>query len=249
MTNDSKQSSWRFELKYRINTLEYNKLRIAIRPFMKCDYFTQIAPPEGYLVRSLYYDTYDYKLYHEKMNGDHERIKFRLRSYSKEINGNSVIRAEMKVRRGNAMEKHGVLITMDEYLFFINKKCWPENTNPVLNEFERYRHLWALEPQILVQYFREGYEDRVKDGIRITFDHKVCALHSDTLFPTNEFFYRSLQHYNVVMEIKCRNNQPVWLRDLIRNYGLRWVANSKYTQSIQSARNDLYYPNGVVIVR
>jgi len=243
------QSTWRFELKYRISAFDFQRLRIAIRPFMVKDHFTLKAPPGGYLVRSLYYDTYDYRAYHEKMSGDHERIKFRIRTYSKEFKANPLIRAEMKVRKGNAMEKHGVLVSPDDYLCFMQKKYWPIKDNPVLQEFERYMHLWALQPKVLIQYYREGYQDREKEGIRITFDRQVSGAHSDSLFPNYPVFFRSLQPNTVILEIKCKNKQPIWLRDLIRNYGLRWVANSKFTQGIQSARKDLYHPNGVVIVR
>lgn len=245
----SKQSAWRFELKYRISILEFYKLRNAIIPFMRRDFYTRIAPPGGYMIRSLYYDTYDYRAYHEKMNGDHERIKFRLRTYSSVPDTNTFIRAEMKVRKGNAMEKHGAPITMDDYSYFIQRKHWPDNNNPILQEFERYVHLWNLHPKTLIQYFREGYEDREKTGIRITFDQKIFGSHSDILFPKAPVFFRNLQPQAVVLEIKCKHSQPVWLRDLIRNHGLRWVANSKFTQSIQSSRKDLYHPNGIVYIR
>jgi hypothetical protein len=249
LSHDTKQSSWRFELKYRISAYEYHKIRIAILPFMRRDHFTQISPADGYMIRSLYYDTYDYRSYHEKMNGDHERIKFRMRTYSKDMTDNPFIRVEMKVRKGNAMEKHGVPVTADDYRFFMQQKHWPENSNPILHEFERYLHLWDLKPQILIQYYREGYEDREKDGIRITFDHKVCAAHSDTLFPDSHMFFRDFLPHTVILEIKCRHKHPAWLRDLIRNYGLRWVANSKFTQGLQAARKDLYHPGDIVIIR
>ena len=243
-------SAWRFELKYRINVFEFQQLRIAVRRFMKQDHYTAIAPPgQGYMVRSLYYDTYDYRSYHEKMNGDHERIKFRIRSYSKVLDDDTDIRVEMKVRKGNAMEKHGVMVSAEEYRHFMEKRHWPRNDNPILAEFERLLHLWELRPQILIDYHREGYQDRLGDGIRITFDRKVRAVHSNTLFPDEPVFFRDFNPHNVVLEIKCRHKHPVWLRNLIRDYGLRWVANSKFTHGIQSARKDLYHPGGVVIVR
>ena len=251
LNTGSKQSAWRFELKYRISTFEYNKLRIAVRRFMKPDHYTAIIPPgkKGYLVRSLYYDTYDYKSYHEKMNGDHERIKFRIRTYSKKLDDDTDIRVEMKVRKGNAMEKYGVMVTADEYDFFMRKKRWENTNNSILQEFERLLHLWDLKPQVLIEYYREGFQDIMKDGIRITFDNKVRGTHSDTLFPEEPVFFRDFNPHTVVMEVKCRNEHPIWLRNLIRDYGLRWVANSKFTHGIQSARKDLYHPGGVVIVR
>ncbi len=240
---------WRFELKYRVNAFDFYRLRNAIRPFAQPDNFTIIAPPGGYLVRTLYFDTFNLKSYHEKMNGDHERIKFRLRTYTREFNDQTEIRAEMKVRKGNAMEKYGVMISPDEYLHFIQTKHWPLNSNPVLQEFERHVHLWGLRPQVLVEYQREGYHDRDKKGIRITFDQKVKGAHSSSLFPDQEPFFRHFQPQTVIVEIKCRNDHPDWLRNLIRNHGLKWIANSKFTHGIQSAKHDLYHPGGVVIVR
>jgi hypothetical protein len=35
----------------------------------------------------------------------------------------------------------------------------------------------------------------------------------------------------------------------IHYYGLRWVANSKFTQGLQAARKDLYHPGDIVIIR
>lgn len=208
-----------------------------------------IAPNGGYTVRTLYFDTYDYRAYQEKVNGDHDRIKFRLRTYSREISRNADIRAEMKVRKGNAMEKHGVLVSPESYSFFMKKKRWPDNNEPVLQEFERYTHLWGLKPQVLIEYLREGFQDRERSGIRITFDRKVRGTPSDCLFPPIPVYFRDFQPHTFIMEIKCKDNHPVWLRNLVRNHGLKWVANSKFTHGIQSARPDLIYPSGIVVVR
>ena len=249
LSTSSEQSTWRFELKYRISYQDFLKIRNAVTPYMRRDSHTQRANDGRYLVQSLYFDTYGYKSYHEKMNGDHERLKFRIRTYSTQLTDSTFIRVEMKVRKGNAMEKHGVQVSAQDYLFFMKNRHWPQNTNLILQEFERYLHLWDLRPKVLIRYYREGYEDRERNGIRITFDHHVSGAHSDGLFPDSPVFFRSLQPNIVILEIKCRHKQPDWVRNLVRNYGLRWVANSKFTQGIQSARNELYHPNSIVIIR
>lgn len=243
------ESAWRFEVKYRISVFEHLMIRNALRPYMVRDRFTELGPGRRYGVRSLYYDTYDYRLYQEKMSGDHERIKFRLRTYSTDIRDNPVIRAEMKVRMGNAMEKHAARVTPEACLGFLRTGHWPEGDDPVLTEFERHVHLWSLRPVVLIDYQREGYQDRAGEGIRITFDHKVRGTHGDTLFPVDPVFFREFHPGIVVLEIKCRHDRPAWLNRLVREFGLRWVANSKFTQGIQSARRDLWYPGGVVVVR
>ncbi len=247
-TETAEKSSWRFELKYRINRIQYSKAKIALLPHMKSDFYTMGNEKNRYLVRSLYFDTYEYALYHEKMSGDRDRIKFRLRTYQRELN-DALIKVEMKVRMANAMEKLVEKVSAEEYCYFIKTKRWPEHNSPVLNEFERYIHLKALKPQVLVEYEREGYEDRNRAGIRVTFDHRVRSAHAADLFPTKKLFYREHHPQGVIMEIKCREKQPYWLHGLVRDYGLKLVANSKFTQGIQIARQDLYHPNGVVVIR
>lgn len=80
MINDI--SSSRFELKYRIHYQDYLKIRNALQIYMNRDKYTRAARGRGYLLRSLYYDTDDYASYHEKMDGNNQRIKLRIRSYS-----------------------------------------------------------------------------------------------------------------------------------------------------------------------
>ena len=243
------RGAWRLEIKYRIDYFTYHKIRAALRPFMRRDHFTGAAPGFKYFVRSLYYDTHDYSAYHEKMAGDSERIKFRIRTYSETYDENAVIRAEMKVRKGNSMEKYSSFISLSEYEYFMKKKNWPEEDNPVLNEFARYVRLRSLDPKVLIEYFREGYHDRAGSDLRITFDHRVKSAHSDRLFAAGKKFYREHIPHNVVLEIKSGKERPAWVRDLVRDYGLKWVANSKFTQGIQASRRDLFHPAGVVLIR
>jgi len=238
----------RIELKYRINYFHYLKVRNAITPYMKKDRYTLLAAGKGYLVRSLYFDTYSYRAYHEKMSGDSDRIKFRLRCYSDVLNEQSIIKAELKVRKANIVEKHSTLITADQYLHFIKRRDWPEHNNPILNEFERCLHLKDLNPKVLIEYEREGYESRCKDSVRITFDHRVRSAQAAALFPGHVFF--KVHHIKeVVLEIKFQDKLPHWLIQLVQSHGLKIIANSKFTQGIQVGRNDLIHPDGVVVVR
>jgi len=242
------ENNGRIESKYRISYFQYLKLRYAIIPYMKKDRFTLKAPGKGYLVRSLYYDTYDYRAYHEKMSGDCDRIKFRLRSYSEVLDNNTIIRAELKVRKANIVEKHSAFITTDEYRFFLKHRCWPSHDNSILTEFERYLHLQELRPQVLIAYEREGYESRNHDDVRVTFDHRVRSAQADKLFQ-NHLFFKVHHPHGVVLEIKFKDEFPEWLKLLAQSYGLKVIANSKFTQGIQVARHDLHHPDGIVVVR
>lgn len=239
----------RFEVKYRIDQIQYLQIKHAIRPFVIADSYTRNHSAGKYFVRSLYYDSYDYRFYHEKMNGDHERLKLRLRTYTKDIEKCDAVRVELKVRHSNSMVKHSHWVGIKEYLKFIETRHWQDSSNKILSEFERVIHLLDLSPKVLIEYFRDGYAARSDSGLRITFDHKVSGSQSDELFPERKLFKRQFSPGIIVMEIKSNDVLPSWLQSVIRNYGLRWVANSKFSHGIQASRHDLMHPNGIVVVR
>ena len=238
----------RFELKYRLNYFSYLKVRNMVSSYMKKDIFTHRAEHKGYLVRSLYFDTYDYKSYLEKMSGDSDRIKFRIRSYADKLKEETPIKVELKVRKANSVEKYSTIIDKEALEYFMEHRTWKNSEDPVLSEFSRYLHLKDLQPKIITEYRREGFYSRLKDDLRITIDHEVRSAHSRSLFPEHVFF-RQHHPFGLVLEIKFKDKQPTWLKELIQRNGLKLIANSKFTQGIQVARKDLYHPGGVVIVR
>jgi hypothetical protein len=234
-------SNWRFELKYRLSPQQYHQVHSALVPYMEPDPYTRGAPSGLYLVRSLYYDTYDYKAYHEKMGGDYGRTKLRIRAYTNDPGENQPVRVELKTRRGSAMEKFSIFVPGADGRTFLETRHWPRHDSPVLTEFERLLHLWALRPKLLVEYQREGLQSRQREDLRITFDHHVHSTASSSLFPQHPFFRKHHPH-TIILEIKCRNEQPQWLTKLIKTHRLKFVANSKYTQGIEISRPDAVTP-------
>ena len=140
------------------------------------------------------------------------------------------------------MEKHGSFITATQYQEIINKRQWHQENNPVLVEFERNLYLNQLQPKILVEYLREGYQSRSREDIRITFDHKVRSAFSNSLFPRSVFF-RSHHPHIIILEIKHYKRQPDWLKNIVQQQGLNVVENSKYAQGIEVARPDIVTPS------
>lgn len=238
----------RFELKYRVSYQDYLKIINALPVYMKKDKFTQEAEGKGYLVRSLYYDTDSYLSYHEKMAGDNERVKLRIRTYSAIPDEEKPIRVELKMKKRNLVIKKSSFVSYDEYCDFIKTGHWSNEDDLVLSEFENHLYSRLHKPKILIEYQREGYESKENNDLRITFDHKVKSAHSKELFPEHSF-YREHNPNTIIMEIKFKENPPQWVKALVHTYGLRVVANSKFTQGIQASRHDLYHPGGTVIIR
>jgi SPX domain protein involved in polyphosphate accumulation len=228
----------RFETKYSIRMVDYYAFKNALGPYFKPDHYTQIAPNKRYLVRSLYFDTRDYRMYTEKMDGDCNRIKFRIRTYGTDPNKNPDIRFEMKVRKGNLMQKFGSFVTHQQYQRFLDHGFLSTSEDAVLMEFGRFVKRLNLAPKMLVQYEREGFHSRRLEGIRLTFDHRIISAFSKQLFPEHIFWQRH-HHTQIVLEIKHQNNLPNWLNKLIHAYQLKVVPNSKYTNSVEIASKEI----------
>lgn len=250
----------RIELKYRLDNYQYFRLKNALKPFFNLDIHSLNSSGNTYLVRSLYFDTSDYKGAYEKINGDFHRLKIRLRTYSDSMpnwepssasgvtprceagvtSGGGLIRAELKVRLGNRVIKYSAPISMEGYYCLLRRGRYFGTDDPVFNEFMRCQHLGLLHPVVLVDYHREALEDKTAEGLRITFDHKVRSLQSKELFPDNCNFFRYHWPRSIVMEVKCRKMPPDWFLKIMNKEGLKMISNSKYAQAIQAARHDLY---------
>lgn len=238
----------RFELKYRIHYAEYLKVKNSIYAYMKKDSHTLPQGETGYFVRSLYFDSDDYRAYHEKMSGNSERLKLRIRTYDQNELSNPSVRIEIKMRKGNLVQKKSAFVSLDDCTEFLTKKAWKNTDTTVLAEFEKNVRSGLLHPKILIDYFREGYESRVANGLRITFDHQVRSASSKVLYP-EKVFYRIHNPHFVIMEVKFKDTLPSWIKNLVHGQGLKVIANSKFTQGIQLSRRDLHHPGGIIIVR
>lgn len=232
---------WRFEYKYYLPLQKVYQLRNALIPYLDLDPFSARAENQRYLVKSLYFDTRNLNFYQEKIDGDNDRVKFRIRTYSQNLDENTVLKAEIKVRKGVLMEKHSTLIRPDEYTSFIQDHRWKEREIPVLNEFIRYYWMKGLRPIISVQYLRQGYITKDKSEIRITLDHMVSSSASKDLFSSHAIFREHHKHVTI-LEIKCRKSQPRWLWDIVKQHGLKIASSSKYVKGIEISNPGIVVP-------
>lgn len=236
-----RNTNLRYESKFRIDDHKYYKIRNGLYPYVKMDSFTKKAPNHKYHVRSLYFDTSDYHIYFEKIGGNCDRIKFRIRTYSDVIADKPDIRVEMKLRRGDLTEKYGIYVGIEDCQHFLQTRHWLNGDHPVLVAFERQVLLRELRPKLLVEYSREGYEALDGEDIRITFDHRISSAPSQKLFPKSVLWHAHYEQ-NIVLEIKHKGNLPNWLVKIIKGNGLKLVSNSKFALGIESSQPDLIIP-------
>ena len=233
----------RYELKYRLTSPAYHRVRADLTRHTCLDPYSRKASRGRYFVRSLYYDTSDYRAYAEKMTGESSRIKLRLRSYVRTRDEATIVSVELKTRSGRLITKFSTHISVERCDQFLESGSWDDDENAILVEFERLTRLRHLGPKTLVDYSREALLPLDRSDVRITFDHAIRFSRATELFPSNASFRQSLP-VRVVLEIKTEGSLPVWMHRIIKRHDLMSEPNSKYTQSIEMTQHSLLAARG-----
>lgn len=227
----------RLEVKYLVDRPTRTALNRDIQALMPRD---QHAGPEGYYrVRSLYYDTADYMAYQQKISGQAERHKLRIRAYGDDPSQSPLIRLEVKSRYVSFIYKVVVNLSRQEYADLecaLLRRQLPRQLldSDMSTEFIRLKQQYNFEPQILLQYRRQAYERADLHRVRVNFDDELIATRDlDILGPMRGA--RSLLRYGYsIFEIKVDNVLPYWLHQLIGKYNLNSQAFSKFCYAVQS---------------
>jgi SPX domain protein involved in polyphosphate accumulation len=228
----------RVEHKYFIDRTTRTALEQDIRTFIPTDCHS--GHNDGYVVRSLYFDTHDYMAYHEKMAGTAMRHKLRVRVYGETLDSTPFVRLEVKSRYNSIINKTTVDIPIEDYPevehAIMNFRLPPRrflNRKDVSDEFFRIQRLFNMVPQVLVQYRRRAYEKKEINRVRLSFDDElVASKHLNLLGPLRRP-QPLLKYGDTIFEIKVDGSVPYWLHNLIAKYDLQNEAISKFCYAIR----------------
>ena len=183
-------------------------------------------PNGGYLIRSLYFDSVDYRAFREKIDGIKERSKYRLRFYNFD---ESFLVFEKKERDGDACRKISEEVSKGTALQLVRGER-VDLPGPLLTEYNSLVDKEGLRPAVIVDYYRYAYAWPFSD-VRVTLD---CDL--TTPLWEKDLFDPDLPHYPVygegeaLLELKFNECVPDFLEGLLAGIPKIKVANSKYTR-------------------
>jgi hypothetical protein len=230
----------RLEYKYLVPTEELSRLRRALAPFVKTD--SHIDPERGeYTVRSIYLDTCALDYYYQKLSGIQHRRKLRIRGYDQQLDDSQVF-LEIKRKNDMAISKARALLPFRQAgRFLINGNIdhyfGKTRDRRDARSFLYHLHRYSLRPVVLVTYDREAFFRSYDDSVRITFDKNLRSCP----FPNLEDLYseRGMLHSlsgKFVLEVKFSDGIPLWLKTIVRDFGLERRAVSKYAISLERHR-------------
>lgn len=160
----------RVEHKYRISTAEAAQLEARLGGLLQLD---ACAGPEGYLVRSLYFDTPQDRDYRAREDGLYRRQKMRLRVYG---DAAEPVKLECKRKRGDFQQKISLTLTGAEARALCRGDFTPllDRGGEVALFFYRELRVFGYRPAAVVEYRRTAFCWPVNET-RITLDRDVRA--------------------------------------------------------------------------
>ncbi len=180
-----------------------------------------------YDILSIYFDTPDLKFYHDKINGEFNKKKVRLRAYRAGKGNWHSFALEQKRRSGNLVSKSRKNLSLP------NLKNFTENRD--LNEsLKQFAAL--LQPVTTVFYRRKAWISPENFGLRFTFDHEFASFSpqllnnfADVDLPTLAI----LHNQPIIFEIKSYTGIPQSLWQSLRNLQIEQISYSKYATAVQ----------------
>ena len=217
----------REEIKYMLNLDEYCKKKNYLKQILKSD---DHNGQQGYLVRSLYFDTFDDRDFYEKEIGTNLRRKIRLRVYDPKSN---YAYLEIKQKQGKYQQKRSLKLEKNDAI---------DISRGIYEPLLKYKDKFALEcyvymksnfykPKVIVEYYREAFIAK-ENNIRITFDRNVRSTESNfDIFDENLHTSPVLDNSNVILEVKYNGFLLSYIKDMLKNSVKTNTSVSKYCLS------------------
>jgi hypothetical protein len=243
----------RFEFKYSLSLKQAEHIYRELLLHMNPDPFALELGRDRYRVTSLYFDTPDFRMYHEKLDGIKTRRKLRLRVYNIDLNQPDVVYLELKRRNNNTIIKDRFYVDANRMqsdyikplMEIMSNEQIPKHRKDVVEEFLFHVYRFRMMPKIAVTYDRKPLVSKVSKNIRITFDREIRAKATENLFDVDQG--RFAFPNRVVMEVKFSGTLPWWVHHIFQVHNLCHESISKYCLGVDTS-DHRYERGGVALL-
>lgn len=228
-----KQTFSRYEEKYLLTKVEYLEMLEYLKKYCTLDAYC--ANDQTYKIYNIYYDTEDNNLIRHSIEKPKYKEKLRLRSYTFPLKKDDLVFLEIKKKIYGKVNKRRIGIdykTALDYLAHHNKPIFDDYlSNQVLKELDYFLDKNIVKPNYVISYDRLALFT-IDNSIRITFDSNIKSSKvNDNLDLQDE--NKILEDEIVLMEIKLKNNFPIWLVKKMSELSLYSRSFSKYGKAYE----------------
>ena len=213
--------TFRHEYKFVIPYDEMLRLREKFNKLLDID-----RDYNGYMIRSLYFDSVDDEDYYDKLNGEMNRKKIRLRIYDPK---GELVKLELKAKYDYHQLKESLIIKKEDA-----KELIKGNYNILLNYQEDLaKKIYIIlmsgyyKPKVIIEYQRIAYMG--KTTTRITFDFEIkSSTNIEDFFKDNVNYIENIDKKDVVLEVKFDRLLEPYISTILDKYISRSQSVSKY---------------------
>lgn len=235
----------RFEAKYIIPRVLVAPMKDFMRPYVEMD---KHCTTDGgsYYINTLQLDNDDLSLHYAKEREAMYRFKLRVRTYGERV-GKAPVFLEIKRKYFDRVIKSRAMIPFEAWAPGVLKKT-PEalgiktvKEREAFREFVRLRNEIDAKGLVYVRYNREAYAGIYEHYSRVTFDSQLCYQPARNMYDwgmngrylsMDSGLVRSRPDSTLVLEIKCTEQVPTWLIDMVQEFDLIRCGNCKYSTAI-----------------
>ncbi len=213
--------TFRHEYKYMISYDEMLKLRSKLNKLLDID-----RSYDGYMVRSLYFDSLEDNDYYDKLDGVMNRKKIRLRIYEA---GSDYVKLELKGKYDYHQLKESLVINKRaaEEIIKGNYKILLSSDNEVAKKLYLILSQNTYKPKVIIEYNRIAYITSM--GGRITFDYDIrSSYQTDEFFDENVNYVKIMDPKNVVLEVKFDRFLEPYISNVLNKFINNRESVSKY---------------------
>ncbi len=226
----------RYEIKYLIAANRLADVQAALQVYLRRD--ANGSHDGGYYVHSIYFDSPDLRFLREKFEGELTRLKPRIRSYRKSLDGPPAgLFLELKGRYDRIVEKRRCPLERPLAKLLLSESPVHPNgwsaKHSVLGEFQYLSHRFQLVPTVSVLYHRTAFFGAFWPNLRVTFDRLVLSSPVTSLEAPSDDFLQVIPCSQTVMELKYNDKLPQCLLRRLNSLGLQQRTFSKYATSVE----------------
>ena len=213
--------TFRHEYKFVIPYEEMLALREKLNKLLDID-----RNYDGYMIRSLYFDSINDSDYYDKLNGEMNRKKIRLRIYNP---SGDLVKLELKAKYDYHQLKESLIISKLDAIELIKG-----NYDILLNYKEDLaKKIYVIlitgyyQPKVIIEYQRIAYMG--KTTTRITFDFEIkSSTNIDDFFNEDVNYVETIDKKDVVLEVKFDRFLEPYISVILNKYISRNQSVSKY---------------------
>lgn len=233
---------YRNELKFELSDLELMRVKNRLLPLMRLDIH---QGPNGYLIKSLYFDDLYDSCLAEKENGICFREKYRIRIYN---NSPDYINLEKKTKYANMSKKTTQILNQKDYEALLSGNIdglhalLSRNKGNLLEEFILKILYKKYSPKCIIAYERFAFTENI-GNVRITLDRNISGSNQiERFFDPDLFTIPIMPQTRHILEIKYDELLPHYILQTLDLGCLQRQSFSKYYMARASVgQKEIYY--------